>query len=232
MAILPLAFVGAIFLGDGLLTAQGYQSGDSDIPVGVALQAGVPAVLVLITPAVCAVVFGLRRAGSAGEREPFQHWSGWSLPQYRSCSTPFRWLWACRHVLLHLRDSRGRACPDCPGDQLRVSTSLRPVVACQGHQAAGFGVMAVFSVLAGLFIAGEAFEEPGGTEAISLVLAWLIPLVGLAGLAWSRPRLATPIMIVLSERLSWPACGTPSTRRSGAPSKTSTVPCALSQYSR
>ena len=34
MAILPLAFVGAIFLGDGLLTAQGYQSGDSDIPVG------------------------------------------------------------------------------------------------------------------------------------------------------------------------------------------------------
>ena len=62
----------------------------------------------------------------------------------------------------------------------------------------GFGVMAVFSVLAGLFIAGEAFEEPGGTEAISLVLAWLIPLVGLAGLAWSRPRLATPIMIVLS----------------------------------
>jgi hypothetical protein len=62
----------------------------------------------------------------------------------------------------------------------------------------GFGVIAVFSVLAGLFIAGEAFEEPGGSGAISLVLAWLIPLVGLAGLAWFRPRLATPIMIALS----------------------------------
>ena len=62
----------------------------------------------------------------------------------------------------------------------------------------GFGVIAVFSLLAGLFIAGEAFEEPGGIGAISLVLAWLIPLVGLAGLAWFRPRLATPIMIALS----------------------------------
>ncbi|HEX3196594.1 MAG TPA: hypothetical protein VHR39_03465, partial [Propionibacteriaceae bacterium] len=62
----------------------------------------------------------------------------------------------------------------------------------------GFAVIAVFSVLAGLFIAGEAFEEPGGTGAISLVLAWLIPLVGLAGLAWYRPSLATPIVIVLS----------------------------------
>jgi hypothetical protein len=62
----------------------------------------------------------------------------------------------------------------------------------------GFGVIAVFSLLAGLFIAGEAFEEPGGIGAISLVLAWLIPLVGLAGLAWFRPRLAAPIMIAFS----------------------------------
>ena len=62
----------------------------------------------------------------------------------------------------------------------------------------GFGVIAVFSVLAGVFIAGEAFEEPGGIGAISLVFAWLIPLIVLAGLAWFRPRLATPIMIALS----------------------------------
>jgi hypothetical protein len=62
----------------------------------------------------------------------------------------------------------------------------------------GFGIIAVFSVLAGLFIAGEAFEEPEGTGAIITVLAWLIPLVGLAGLAWFRPRLAAPIMIALS----------------------------------
>jgi hypothetical protein len=62
----------------------------------------------------------------------------------------------------------------------------------------GFGVSAVFSVLAGLFITGEAFEEPGGIGAVHLVLALVIPLVGLAGLAWFRPRLATPIMIGLS----------------------------------
>jgi hypothetical protein len=60
LAILPLAFVGATFLGDGLLTAQGYQSGDSDIPLRAVLRAGVPAVLVLIAPAICALVFGLR----------------------------------------------------------------------------------------------------------------------------------------------------------------------------
>jgi len=60
VAILPLAFLGAMFVGDGLLTAQGYRSGDLDIPAGVALRAGVPAVLVLITPAICALMFGLR----------------------------------------------------------------------------------------------------------------------------------------------------------------------------
>jgi hypothetical protein len=56
----------------------------------------------------------------------------------------------------------------------------------------GFGVIAVFSVLAGLFIAGEGLEEPGGIGAISLILAWLIPLVGLlrwpgSGPAWPLP---------------------------------------------
>ena len=60
VAILPLAFVGAMILGDGLLTLQGYQSGDSEIPRGVALMAGIPAVLVLIAPTIPAIGFGLR----------------------------------------------------------------------------------------------------------------------------------------------------------------------------
>jgi hypothetical protein len=60
LAILPLAFVGAMFLGDGLLTLQDYQSGDSDIPAQVALRAGIPAVLVLIAPTIPAIGFGLR----------------------------------------------------------------------------------------------------------------------------------------------------------------------------
>jgi hypothetical protein len=60
MAILPLAFVGAMILGDGLLTLQGYHSGDSEIPQRVALMAGIPAVLVLIAPTIPAIGFGLR----------------------------------------------------------------------------------------------------------------------------------------------------------------------------
>ena len=60
VAILPLASVGAMILGDGLLTLQGYQSGDSEIPPGVALMAGIPAVLVLIAPTIPAIGFGLR----------------------------------------------------------------------------------------------------------------------------------------------------------------------------
>src|SRR5512132_3580230 len=60
VAVLPLAFVGAMLIGDGLLTLQGYQSGDSEIPIGVVLRAGVPAVLVLIAPTIPAIWFGLR----------------------------------------------------------------------------------------------------------------------------------------------------------------------------
>ena len=60
VAILPLALVGAMFLGDGLLALQGYQSGDWGIPAQVALRAGVPAVLVLIAPTIPAIGIGLR----------------------------------------------------------------------------------------------------------------------------------------------------------------------------
>jgi hypothetical protein len=49
-----------MFFGDGLLTLQGYQSGDSEIPPAVALMAGILAVLVLIAPTIPAIGFGLR----------------------------------------------------------------------------------------------------------------------------------------------------------------------------
>jgi hypothetical protein len=61
----------------------------------------------------------------------------------------------------------------------------------------GFGWMAVFAVLAGLFIAGETFDDPGGVAAVGMVLAWLVPLVLLAWLAWARPALAEPLLGVL-----------------------------------
>jgi hypothetical protein len=37
----------------------------------------------------------------------------------------------------------------------------------------GFVEMAVFAVLAGIFIGAEAFDDAGGTQAAWLVLAWL-----------------------------------------------------------
>lgn len=54
-----VSFVAAMVLGDWLITVQGYTSG-SEVPLGVALRAGLPALLVLIAPAFPAVGFGLR----------------------------------------------------------------------------------------------------------------------------------------------------------------------------
>ena len=61
VAVMPVAFVAAMVIGEGLLTMQGYESGSAEsVPVGVALKAGIPAVLVLIAPAVTAMLFGFR----------------------------------------------------------------------------------------------------------------------------------------------------------------------------
>jgi hypothetical protein len=69
----------------------------------------------------------------------------------------------------------------------------------------GFGIMAGFSLIAGLFIAGEAFDDPGGVAAIPAVLAWLVPLLLLVALAlfaarWGAWVLAglTVVMVVAS----------------------------------
>ena len=60
MCLLPVSFVGAMVLGDWLLTSQGYQSGTEDIELGAILKAGVPAMLVLVTPTLPAAWFGLK----------------------------------------------------------------------------------------------------------------------------------------------------------------------------
>ena len=66
VGITPVAVVGAMVLGEWLLTRQGYDSGDSDIPRLVMLTAGGPAVLLLLAPCLAAVGFGLqaRRRGA------------------------------------------------------------------------------------------------------------------------------------------------------------------------
>ena len=61
VALLPVSFVAAMILGDALLSLQGYESGGEEpIPLGVVALAGIPAVLVLITPTIPAMVFGSR----------------------------------------------------------------------------------------------------------------------------------------------------------------------------
>lgn len=61
VALIPVAFVAAMLIGEGLISLQGYESGaDQFPPLGVTLLAAIPAGLVMSTPAVAAVVFGFR----------------------------------------------------------------------------------------------------------------------------------------------------------------------------
>jgi hypothetical protein len=61
-----------------------------------------------------------------------------------------------------------------------------------------FGFMALYVVLAGLFIAGETFSDPGGWAAVGWVASWLVPMVGLSLLAWFRPDGARIPLTVLT----------------------------------
>lgn len=60
---------------------------------------------------------------------------------------------------------------------------------------AAFILMSLFGLLGGLFASGYAFEDPGGWVAVLLLLAWLVPMVGLATLALYRPDAAAPVLI-------------------------------------
>jgi hypothetical protein len=69
VALLPVALVLAMVVGEGLISALGYHSGSQEpVPVGPVLLAGVPALLLLVAPGVAAVRYG-RRAYRAGRRE-------------------------------------------------------------------------------------------------------------------------------------------------------------------
>lgn len=61
LALLPVAFVVATLLGEWLLTLRGYTGGaERPVPAADALLAGVPALLVLVAPAVTSAAFGWR----------------------------------------------------------------------------------------------------------------------------------------------------------------------------
>ncbi|WP_020139477.1 hypothetical protein [Streptomyces sp. 351MFTsu5.1] len=59
LLILP-AFVPAALVDKGLLSLQGYDAGDSTVPLRATLVAGGSALLVLIAPGVSALFYGLR----------------------------------------------------------------------------------------------------------------------------------------------------------------------------
>lgn len=61
-----------------------------------------------------------------------------------------------------------------------------------------FTMMALFGLVGGLFVAGSAFEEPGGWAAVGLTALWVLPLVGLSLLALFRAETAGPVFVAVS----------------------------------
>lgn len=62
---------------------------------------------------------------------------------------------------------------------------------------AGFGFMAFFTVIFGIFVVGETFSDPGGWKALGLVAAWAVPLAALAAVGWYWPDWAARLFDVL-----------------------------------
>lgn len=61
MALIPVALVVGMFVGEALLAEQGFESRSAvPLPVGATLLAAVPALLILMAPAVFASVCGFR----------------------------------------------------------------------------------------------------------------------------------------------------------------------------
>lgn len=69
VALTPFAFAGAMFLGEGLLSAAGYDVDDT-VPFSVVLKAAGPALLLMVAPTVGAIWYGLR-ARREGEPKGF-----------------------------------------------------------------------------------------------------------------------------------------------------------------
>ena len=68
----------------------------------------------------------------------------------------------------------------------------------RAHFTAKFSLwmMIGFALLGGLFIAGYAFEDPGGSEGFLLVASWAVPMVVLSILAWQKPNFVKPVLLI------------------------------------
>jgi hypothetical protein len=65
-------------------------------------------------------------------------------------------------------------------------------------QRAGAAVMAVFTVLAGVFIAGYALQDPGGNTGLLITATWVVPMLILAVSAWFWPAPTAPLLLALT----------------------------------
>lgn len=65
-------------------------------------------------------------------------------------------------------------------------------------QRTGAAVMAVFTVLAAIFIAGYALQDPGGNTGLLMTLAWVVPMLVLAVAAWFWPAPTAPLLLALA----------------------------------
>ncbi len=62
----------------------------------------------------------------------------------------------------------------------------------------GAAIMGVFTVLAAIVIVGYALQDPGGTAAILITLAWVVPMLILAVSAWFWPAATSPLLLALA----------------------------------
>ncbi|MGH3364079.1 MAG: hypothetical protein ACRDOW_05060 [Nocardioidaceae bacterium] len=58
-----------------------------------------------------------------------------------------------------------------------------------------FTLMALFGLLGGLFVAGYAFEDPGGRAALGMTALWVVPVVALCVFALRRPTAAGTVLV-------------------------------------
>jgi hypothetical protein len=62
----------------------------------------------------------------------------------------------------------------------------------------GLALTVMFLFGGAVWIAGEAFIDPGGLRAMALIAWWLVPLTVLSAIAWYRPALATGLLGALT----------------------------------
>jgi hypothetical protein len=81
---------------------------------------------------------------------------------------------------------------------LLLASSRTTIDRAQLLRRAGLVLMAAFTFVGAVWIAGEAFADPGGWRAAGLVAMWLVPLAVLLAISWYRVAWATVLLSVLT----------------------------------